>query len=83
MIMKLLARWFCPAAPQKQSIALIEGMYADDYRCPVIREQIQTAYRQSVTKTPSPLSNPELYDPLDPPQGWRYDPYYEMWIKYE
>lgn len=81
--MKLLERWFCPATNEKQQIALTEGMYADDYRCPVIREQIQAAYKQSVTKKVSPLTAPEIYDPLDPPQGWRYDPYYELWIEYE
>jgi hypothetical protein len=81
MIMKLLERWFCPAPSQAKEIPLAEGKWADEYRCPVIREQIQAAYTQSVTKTVSPLSDPEQYDPLDPPQGWRYDPYYELWIK--
>lgn len=63
---------------------LTEGLYANDYTDPQLRAEIREQYLKRwhpdhQTKTPS--THPWLFDPCDPPQGWRYDPYYECWIE--
>ncbi len=68
---------------------LIEGVYADEY--PEYdgvgpRTQIRRAYAARWTDpaaNPTPLTHPWLFDPCEPPQGWRYDPYYECWINFK
>ncbi len=66
---------------------LIEGVYADQY--PEYdgvgpRTQIRRDYAARWPEpdaNPTPLTHPWLFDPCEPPRGWRYDPYYECWIK--
>jgi hypothetical protein len=60
---------------------LIEGMYAHNYTNESIRQKIAQDYKKKFTPVVSPLTNPEKYDPLNPPEGWMYDPYYELWIE--
>jgi hypothetical protein len=66
---------------------LIEGRFADQYpeeEGGEVRSYIRTQYRQrwpSPESDKTPLTHPWLYDPCDPPRGWRYDPYYELWMK--
>lgn len=60
---------------------LYEGLTADQYTDPAIREGITKRYVAMYTPVQNPYTNPELYDPLNPPDGWKYDPYYEVWIK--
>jgi len=60
---------------------LIESMYADQYTDENTRSIIVREYQQRHALKITPQTNPELYNPLDPPSGWRYDPYYEIWIK--
>ena len=60
---------------------LIEGVYAHHYTNEIVRQQIAQAYKEKYTPVVTPLTNPELYDPLTPPSGWIYDPYYELWLK--
>jgi hypothetical protein len=58
-----------------------EGLYADQHHGSA-REKISREYRarwQGPVATPD--TQPWLFDPLQPPQGWRYDPYYECWIQ--
>ena len=59
-------------------------MYADQYNNQQVRDYIQSEYRK---KFPLPKETPEThpwkFDPLDPPEHWRFDPYYEFWIKQE
>jgi hypothetical protein len=59
-----------------------EQGYADQYREPQTRQKILEAYQRR-WREPSitPDTHPWLFNPLDPPAGWRYDPYYEMWIQ--
>lgn len=59
---------------------LYEGLTAEQYTDPGIRAQIARDYAARWRPKTTPISNPELFDPLDPPQGWRYDPYYEIWL---
>ena len=61
---------------------LIEGVYAHHYTNEEVRQKITQAYKEKYTPKVTPLTNPEQYDPLNPPEGWVYDPYYEMWIEY-
>ena len=72
---------------QHDDLELTEGLYADQYPESDdprnIRAEIRRSYRARWTEPGrSPLTHPWLFDPCDPPQGWRYDPYYECWITY-
>ena len=60
--------------------SLQEGRWADSYTDPLQRTQIAAAYRDRWTPRITPLTQPHLFDPLSPPPGWRYDPYYECWF---
>lgn len=56
-----------------------EYKLAHELRCPMMRDKISREYNEKYKKTP--LTHPEEYDPLNPPSGWAYDPYYECWLK--
>ncbi len=60
---------------------LIEGWYADQYQDPAVQARIRAEYLARHTPERSPYTHPLDYDPLSPPPGWRYDPYYECWVK--
>jgi hypothetical protein len=59
---------------------LYEGLTAEQYTDPATRARIAEDYDQRWLPKTTPGTHPELFDPLTPPQGWRYDPYYEIWI---
>lgn len=61
--------------------SLIEGVYAHNYTDPAIQQQIRDRYIKTHTPEVTPITDPLKFDPLNPPQGWVYDPYYEFWIK--
>lgn len=67
----------------KQERGIVEGPWADSYTDPVLRQQIAQEYQERYCKEPinTPHSHPELFDPLAPPEGWHYDPYYECWVQ--
>lgn len=60
----------------------LECYYADELKDTNLAQKIQDQYRK---RWPAPRYEPDthpwLYDPLDPPNGWKYDPAYELWIK--
>jgi|LakMenEpi03Aug12_release.lakeMendotaPanAssembly.Ray.scaffolds.fasta_scaffold3902019_1 hypothetical protein len=60
---------------------LIEGVYAHNYQNEEIRNKIREQYIKTHTVEETPFTHPLKYDPLNPPEGWIYDPYYEFWIK--
>ena len=60
---------------------LDELTWADEYQDPLTRAAITEAYNRRFKPQPTPLTHPHLYDPLSPPMGYRYDPYYECWVK--
>ena len=60
----------------------IEGVYAHQYNDESLRLEILENYNKKYKPAPTPLSHPERFDPLNPPKGWAYDPFYEMWIEY-
>ena len=63
---------------------LIEGLYADDYTNQEVKTLIKERYlRAHPVPVDTPETHPWKYDPLNPPKGWRYDPYYELWLKTE
>ena len=59
---------------------LIEGVYADEYGSET-QNYIRTQYQKKWTPVVNPETMPHLFDPCAPPRGWRYDPYYELWIE--
>lgn len=61
--------------------AIIEGPMAHDYKDQMVRHEIKQSYNIRYRAAATPLTHPENYDPLNPPRGWAYDPYYEIWIK--
>jgi len=64
---------------------LVEGVYAHQYlETSRTRRQIQEKYKQRWPQPdsgPTPSTHPWLFDPCNPPNGWLYDPYYEIWIE--
>ena len=58
-----------------------EGPMAHDITSEKLRQQIKDAYEKKYRPPMTPYTHPEKYDPFDPPEGWMYDPYYEMWIE--
>ena len=58
-----------------------ESIWADEYADASIREYIRTEYKNRYSPKATPLTHPQNYDPCEPPNGWRYDPYYEIWLK--
>ncbi len=60
---------------------ITEGPMAHDYTNASVRKEIYEAYNKRYKISVTPLTHPEHYDPLDPPLGWAYDPYYEIWIQ--
>jgi hypothetical protein len=80
MLIRRLKKWWA-AQDHDWTDPLAEGWYADQYRDPAIRERIIAEYQKRHCSGPTPFTHPEQFDPLDPPRGYRYDPYYELWIK--
>ncbi len=60
---------------------LIEGVWAHHYQNDEVRNQIKEQYIKTHTVKETPLTHPLKYDPLNPPDGWLYDPYYECWVQ--
>lgn len=80
MLIRRLKQWWA-AQDHTWSDPLIEGWYADQYSDPDLRELITQAYQARYCAGPTPFTHPEQFNPLVPPAGYRYDPYYEIWIK--
>ena len=62
---------------------IIEGPTADQYN-EQTQDQIRREYFQRwepPNQQIAPDSHPWLFDPCEPPAGWSYDPFYEMWVK--
>jgi hypothetical protein len=75
-----IKRWFRPVADDQ----LVEGVFANDYADTTVRMTIAQEYRNRFPEpVETPVTHPWKFDPLNPPQGWRYDPYYELWIENE
>jgi len=77
MLIRRLKQWFT----QSQQDPLLEGRYADQYTAIELRLRISQNYQSRHCQGPTPFTHPEQFDPLNPPRGYRYDPYYELWIK--
>ncbi len=60
-----------------------EGIMAHEIKDETIRKEIAEDYKRRYNPPVTPYTNPEQYDPLNPPSGWAYDPYYECWIQTE
>lgn len=80
MLIRRLKQWWA-AQDHPWTDPLVEGWYADQYSDPDLRERITQDYQARYCSGPTPFTHPEQYDPLTPPRGYRYDPYYEIWIK--
>jgi len=82
MIKELLKKIFCPHDPTDNTrMELYEGWTADQYTCPELKNRITNRYKELHNKSESPFTHPEKYDPLNPPKGYKWDPYYEVWTE--
>lgn len=61
---------------------IIDGPMAHEYTNPIAINEIERRYRE-VHPFPeqTPWTHPWLFSPINPPSGWSWDPYYEVWIK--
>jgi hypothetical protein len=75
-------KWFWKWIDSREYDPIIEGPMAHTYSDVLIRTRIMERYK-TVYPLPvnTPLTHPWLFDPLDPPEGWAWDPFYEIWIK--
>lgn len=44
-------------------------------------EQIVAEYNKMYKPEVTPWTNPELFDPLNPPEGWEYDAWHCVWCQ--
>jgi hypothetical protein len=58
-----------------------EGVMAHEIKDEKLRLEIADNYNKLYRPAMTPFTHPEKYDPLNPPKGWAYDPYYECWIQ--
>lgn len=80
-MLKKFKKWFTPVTSDAE---LTEGVFADEYANTTVRMTIAQQYRNRFPEPmETPVTHPWKFDPLNPPQGWRYDPYYELWINYD
>jgi hypothetical protein len=63
-------------------IVSFESQWADEIKDPSLQKKVDSEYQK---RWPAPIQTPDThpwkYDPFHPPAGWRYDAYYEIWIK--
>jgi len=78
MIKKFFKNFLSISQP---SYPIIEGKFADSYTDDETIQMIRQQYKEQWINEVTPYKHPELFDPIDPPANWRYDPYYEVWIK--
>jgi hypothetical protein len=75
-------KWFWEWVNAREYDPMIEGVLAHNYSDVSVRTKIMERYK-TVYPFPvnTPATHPWLFDPLDPPEGWAWDPYYELWLK--
>ena len=61
--------------------SFIEGLNAHEYTDEKLRNKIKEDYDKKYSKKITPITEPSKFDPLNPPDGWAYDPFYEIWIE--
>jgi hypothetical protein len=76
-MIKLLKQWFANV----EASPIIEGKFADEYKCPELKRVIQEKYDTLFSEEITPATHPTKFNPFEPPKGWRFDPYYEIWCK--
>lgn len=77
--MKLVA-WFKKFCAFTEFDSMPESIMAHDIQDQSLRSQIQSRYNELYRSEPTPFTHPQNFDPLTPPPGYAYDPYYECWI---
>ena len=75
-------KWFWKWVDAQEFDPIIEGKLAHTYDDVLVRIKIMERY-QKVYPLPvkTPATHPWLFDPLEPPIGWAWDPYYELWLE--
>ena len=74
-------KWFWKWVDSQKFDPITEGRLAHEYKDDLVRVEILNRYQKRYTEPKvTPLTHPWRFDPLDPPQGWAWDPYYELWL---
>lgn len=55
------------------------NQFNEGYR--LTEAEIVAEYQRMYKSEPTPWTNPEIFDPLNPPQGWEYDAWHAIWYK--
>ena len=77
-MLKKIKSWYTSTS----SVHLVEGKSADKYQDTKTRMAITRQYQNRFpVPSDTPVTHPWKFDPLNPPQGWQYDPYYELWLE--
>jgi hypothetical protein len=53
--------------------------YPETHQDKIRKEYLMRWAPKDQVKTPD--THPWLFDPCEPPNGWAYDPFYELWLK--
>jgi hypothetical protein len=77
----MLLNWFKKFQMFDKFDSMPEGIMAHEIRDQSLRSQIQHRYNELYRPEPTPFTHPQNFDPLTPPKGYAYDPYYECWIE--
>jgi len=84
MIKKFFSHWIWPWTWFPGFSLIDEGSrMAHEYTDEKSREEISRIYKEYYEEATSPLVNPLKFDPLNPPKGWAFDPYYCIWHPYK
>ena len=74
-------KWFWKWVDSGKFDPIREGPMAHEYTDPEAREEITRRYNEYYNKPITPWVNPDKFDPLNPPEGWAFDPYYFIWYR--
>jgi hypothetical protein len=76
-------KWFWKWVNSREYDHIVEGPmahhYPETHQDKIRKEYLMRWAPKDQVKTPD--THPWLFDPCEPPNGWVYDPYYEIWLK--
>jgi hypothetical protein len=75
-------KWFWKWLDSQEFEPIVEGKLAHTYDDELVRTRIMKSYQERhPVPVETPYTHPWLFDPLNPPDGWAWDPFYEIWLE--
>jgi hypothetical protein len=75
-------KWFWKWVDSREYDPIVEGPMAHTYSDVLTRTRIMERYQaRHPSPVETPATHPWLFDPLNPPKGWAWDPFYEIWLE--